>query len=184
MQSLLEYTKGKRYRLIYADPPWSYRNVKTGGSLKSGAAQKYPVMSVDEIASLPVPAISMRDSVLFLWATVPLLPEALHVMKSWGFEYKTAFFWKKKSFGLGYWFRGVIEVCLIGIKGNIKPFRMQIPNFIETKPGRHSEKPKEMYVILEKLNLNPKIELFARERRAGWDAWGLEVPDTIQKTLI
>jgi len=174
----------KKYRVIYADPPWAYRNIKTGGSLKSGAAQKYPTMELQEICSLPVKDISEDDSCLFLWATVPLLPEGLEVMRAWEFKYKTSVFWRKiMSLGLGYWFRGQVEICLIGIRGKIKPFRLQISNFIQSKAEMHSKKPTVMYSIIESTGLEPKIELFARERRTGWDAWGLEVPDRNQSLI-
>ena len=178
----------KKYKLILADPPWEYKNRKTGGSLKSGAVQKYPVMSLEDICNLKVSEISMKDSVLFLWATTPLLPEAFEVMKAWQFKYKTAIYWRKiMSLGMGYWFRGQAEVCLLGIKGKIKAFRSQRPNFIQCKVGKHSQKPMKFFNLIEpiirKYDLNPKIELFARDRKEGWDAWGLELPKTEQKTL-
>ena len=77
------------YDIIYADPPWAYRNKKTGDSLVSGAEAKYPTMSVDEISALPIKDIASKNSVLFVWATVPLMPEAFQVMKAWGYKYKT-----------------------------------------------------------------------------------------------
>ena len=87
------------------------------------------------------------------------------------------------SLGMGYWFRGQVEVCLIGIKGNIKAFRSQKPNVIQTKVREHSRKPDEMYGIIEELELEPRIELFARYRREGWDCWGNEISNTIQKVI-
>lgn len=173
-----------KYRVIYADPPWRYRNKRTGGSLKSGAEQKYPTMSIDEICALPVRDIAARNSVLFLWATVPLLPEALAVMQAWGFTYKTKITWRKiMSLGMGYWYRGQVEDLLVGIRGKVKPFRCQRPNFIQTKALRHSEKPQEVRELIEMSTggVGPRIELFARKRADGWDAWGNEVdcPDEI-----
>jgi len=178
----------KKYRLIYADPPWTYNNIRTGGSLKSGAIQQYKTLSLQEICNLPINKISHDAVVLFLWSTVPLLPEGLQVLNAWGFNYKTAFFWRKiMSLGMGYWFRNQVEVLLVGVKGDVKAFRIQKANFLQTKVGKHSEKPKEIYGLLEqiarKYRLEPKIELFAREHREGWDVWGLEVPDTMQKLL-
>jgi len=172
----------KQYKLILADPPWSYNNKNTGGSLVSGASQKYPTMSLNEIKNLPIYDIAMNDSILFLWATTPLLPEAFDVMKAWGYGYKTSVYWYKlpsllsKAISLGYWFRVQVEVCLVGIKGYIEPFRSQYRNMIVTKSEGHSRKPKELYEIIETIpNLNPKIELFARTRREGWDSWGNEI---------
>lgn len=133
-------------------------------------------MPLEDIMNLPVHDISMEDSVCFLWGTTPLLPEAFEVLKSWGFKYKTAIYWHKtNSLGLGYWFRGQIEICLLGIKGKIKPFRCQKPNIIQSKSRGHSRKPTEMYEIIESLDISPKIELFAREHRTGWDVWGDQV---------
>ena len=171
----------KRYKLILADPPWEYDNKNTGGSNNSGASQKYKTMPLENIKNLPIPEISIDDSCLFLWATTPLLPEALEVMKAWGFKYKTAIYWRKiMSLGMGFWFRGQIEVCLFGIKGNIKAFHCQKPNFIQTHVRKHSQKPDELYGLIESFNLNPKIELFARDKREGWDSWGNQVPNHIQ----
>lgn len=177
----------KKYRLIYADPPWTYKD-RAGRDYKHGAAQKYNVLSLEEICDLPIDDLTHKDAVLFLWSTVPLLPEGFQVLNAWGFTYKTTFFWRKiMSLGMGYWFRNQVEVLLVGVKGHVKAFRMQKANFLQTKAGKHSEKPKEIYGILEtishKFDLEPKIELFARNYREGWDVWGNEVPDTIQKLL-
>lgn len=86
----------KKYRMIYADPPWSYDNIRTGRSFKHGAAKKYDVLPLTEICNLPIREIAHRDSVLFLWITVPLFPYGFKVLESWGFTYKTAFFWRKR----------------------------------------------------------------------------------------
>lgn len=166
----------KKYRTILADPPRRYRNVKTGGSMKSGSAAKYPTMSLDELKRLPVHKIAARDSILFLWATTPLLDETFEIMKGWGFSFKTAIYWYKiKSWGLGFWFRGEVELCLLGIRGKIKAFRCQESNFIQSKARKHSQKPEEFYQLIEPVCLEPKIELFASERRKGWDALGFEI---------
>lgn len=134
---------------------------------------------------LPILDLSDKNAVLFLWATTPLLHEAFHVMKSWGFEYKTAIYWKKtKCSGLGYWYRGIVEILLFGIKGRVKPFRNIMKNLIEKPIGKHSQKPRIFYKILEDTGLKPRIELFARTRLEGWDAWGDEVPSTMQKRLF
>lgn len=166
----------KKYQIIYADPPWSYRNKKTGGSMKSGSAVKYPTMSIEEIKALPVGDISESDCALFLWATVPLLPEALEVMKAWGFKYKTSLFWRKiMSLGMGFWYRGQVEMLLLGIRGKVRAFRIQKANIIQTKTRRHSQKPDEFRALIEATDLSPRIELFARERIFGWDSWGNEI---------
>ena len=171
----------KKYQIIYADPPWSYRNKKTGGSMKSGAGAKYPTLAVQEICELPIKDIADSNSVLFLWATVPLLPEAFEVMAAWGYKYKTMLTWRKiMSLGMGFWFRGQTEHLLLGVKGKVKAFRVQKPNFIQCKVGRHSQKPQEFRELIEMTGLQPRIELFAREKTDGWDVWGNEVDSDIE----
>jgi site-specific DNA-methyltransferase (adenine-specific) len=170
------FNTNKKYRVIYADPPYQYRNVRTGGSMKSGSAQKYPVMKTEDICKLPVNKIGGNDSVLFLWSTVPMLEDALKILHAWGYEYKTAIFWRKiMSLGMGFWFRGQVELCLLGVKGKVKPFRLQKPNFIQTKALRHSQKPEEMRQLIEATGLQPRIELFARQPIEGWDCYGDEI---------
>ncbi len=171
----------KKYQIIYADPPWKYNNVRTGGSLKSGAASHYPTMDIKSIATLPVQQIADKNSVCFLWATVPLLPEALFVLNRWGYRYKTALFWRKiMSLGMGFWFRGQVEILLLGTKGKVKAFRIQKSNFVQAKAGKHSQKPQEFRELLEEIKLQPRIELFAREKTDGWDVWGNEVESDIE----
>lgn len=168
------------YQVIYADPPWQYSNKKTGGTMISGAEAKYPTMTTQDICEMKIPAA--KDSVLFLWATVPLLPEAFKVMDAWGFEYKTMFTWRKiMSMGLGFWWRGQCEHLLFGVKGKIKAFRMQECNFIQTKAGKHSAKPLEFRQLIERAteHLPNKLELFAREHHPEWAAFGNQIENSI-----
>ncbi len=174
----------KKYHLILADPPWPYKNKKTGGSMCSGAGQKYPTMSIDELCKLPIKSIMAKDCVLAMWVTTPLNIEAYQVWNAWGFKYKTKIYWEKMKYGLGYWFRGEVEELWIGIKGHISAFGDQHPNIIRERATEHSRKPAGVYTLLEAQSiLEPWIELFARDRRAGWDAWGNQVPSTVQTTL-
>ncbi len=167
-----------KYRLIYADPPWQYRNKKTGGSMTSGADSKYPTMSLDELKALKLPA--GPDCALFLWSTVPMLPDALTLMSAWGFKYKTTLFWRKiMALGMGFWFRGQVEMILLGIKGNVRAFRIQKANFIQAKSLRHSEKPEEFRRLVEMTGLKPRLEMFARRRTKGWDCHGNEIKDGV-----
>ena len=173
------------YDIIYADPPWAYRNKKTGGSMVSGAEAKYPTMSVDEISALPIKDIASKNSVLFMWATVPLMPEAFQVMKAWGYKYKTMITWRKiMSLGMGYWFRGQCEHLLLGVRGQVKAFRLQEPNFIQAKVLAHSEKPEEFRQLIEratsKMPSRNAVELFARRSVAGWDVFGNQVEGSIR----
>jgi len=170
----------KKYKIIYADPPWKYRNNRTGGSMLPQDVY-YPKMTTKEICDLPVQDISDKDSVLFLWSTVPMIEDAFCVLKAWGFKYKTMLFWRKiMSLGLGFWFRGQVEILLMGIKGKIKAFRIQKANIIQAKVRKHSQKPDEFYELIEMTGLEPKIELFARNKRPGWDVWGNEVKSDIK----
>jgi len=174
----------KRYKLILADPPWKYENGHTGRDMKHGVDDEYLTMSVEELKTFPISSISLDDSYLFMWVTSPLLPEGIEVFKSWGYEYKAALYWDKKTNGgLGHWLRGCVEICLIGKKGNVPPIRGQYPNIIRQKISSHSRKPDKLYEIIESTHINPKIELFAREKREGWDAWGNQVPNHCQKLL-
>jgi len=174
-------TEVKQYQIIYADPPYSYRNKRTGGSLKSGSASKYPTLQINDIAKLPIGQIADKDCALFLWTTTPMLQDAFQIMNEWGFEYKTAIYWRKiMSLGMGYWFRGQVEVCLLGIRGKVKAFRIQKANFIQTKALKHSEKPEEMRKLIEATGLEPRIELFARRKVEGWDSWGNECESDIE----
>lgn len=108
----------KKYKVIYADPPWSYRNKKTGGSMTSGAINQYSTMPTADICKLPIKNIAHKDSVLFLWVTVPLIEDGFKVLSAWGYKYKTMLTWRKiMSLGMGYWFRGQTEHILLGIRG-------------------------------------------------------------------
>lgn len=171
-----------KYNVIVADPPWEYRNKKTGGSMKSGSVSKYPTMSIEEICALPVQNICEKNAVLFLWGTTPLADYPFDVMTAWGFKYKTKIYWIKTGrLGLGYWYRGCVEECLIGIKGTVPAFRSTKTNVITSNPRAHSQKPEEFFQLVEpdltRGNLNSRIELFAREPRAGWTPWGNEISD-------
>lgn len=175
----MKFPQGK-YDVIYADPAWSYRNKRTGGSMESGSDQKYNTMTLEEICALPVPDISAKDSVLFLWCTTPLKEYGLETMRAWGFKYKTTIYWRKiMSLGMGFWFRGQVEELLLGVRGKVKAFRLQEANFIQAKALRHSEKPEEFRQLIErataKMPSQKRLELFARKRADGWDSWGDEL---------
>lgn len=176
----------KKYSIIYADPPWQY-----GDKMKmqgvhgpiNGAESFYPTMSIGEIKKLPVQDIAQENCVLFLWATMPLLQEALDTIKAWGFTYKTCgFTWVKKTkhnkihCGMGHYTRGNAELCLIGVKGKMKRINNSVYQIVEAELRRHSQKPNEVRKRIETLYGDvPRVELFAREKAPGWDCWGNEV---------
>jgi N6-adenosine-specific RNA methylase IME4 len=173
----------KRYGVIYADPEWRFEvySRKTGMDLT--ADNHYPTSPTEEICNRPVGDIAADDCVLFLWATVPMLPDALKVMSAWGFTYKSQFAWAKNRAGTGYWNRNRHELLLIGTKGNIPcpAPGTQWDSLVEAAVGRHSEKPEKFYELIESYFPNlPKIELNARRARPGWDAWGNEVMEAAQ----
>ena len=172
----------KKYSVIYADPPWKY----PGGAIRNGngigetkVEDHYPCMSIDEVASLPVQQISNENCLLFLWAVSPQLPSALQVGQSWGFQYITVgFCWDKQRALPGRYTMSVVELCLIFRKGKIPQPRgkRDIRQLLSVKKGKHSVKPYEVRDrITEMFPHHEKIELFARERFDGWDAWGNEV---------
>jgi N6-adenosine-specific RNA methylase IME4 len=169
-----------KYGVIYADPPWRY-DMKRGGGV---AESHYPTMTTDDICALNVSALAAADCALFLWSTLPQLPAALRVIKAWGFGYKTAaFLWLKTNrkagtwfYGMGFWTRSNAEVCLLATRGHPKRQSKSIHQFIISPLREHSRKPDEARKRIEALMGDiPRIELFARERAPGWDAWGNEI---------
>lgn len=166
----------KVYGVLLIDPPWSFRVYSEAGQDR-GACNHYPTMSLAEIKVLTVPAA--KDAVLFLWATVPMLPAALETMAAWGFTYKSHFAWVKDKRGLGYWARNKHELLLVGTRGHVPcpAPGTQFDSVIEAPRGWHSEKPAIVHDMIAAMFPNvPKLEMFARgECVAGFDVWGNEV---------
>lgn len=170
----------KKYHVIYADPPWSYRD-KAG---KKGVHNKYNLISDSGICAIPVRDICEKDCWLFLWVTPPKLVEGLDTISSWGFEYKTvAFTWvktNKKSggvyMGMGSYTRANAELCLLGVRGNLKREEKGIRSAIISPKEEHSKKPDEVRERIVKLCGDvSRIELFARQQHRGWDSWGDDI---------
>ena len=163
----------EEFNVIYADPPWRYEHSKTKNR---DIENQYPTMELEDIKQLEVPA--NEDSVLFLWATAPKLKEALEVMESWGFNYRTNIIWDKETIGMGYWARIQHEILLIGVKGKFNPpfEENRFPSVYQEKKTRHSSKPHFYYEMIEKMFPNGKyLELFSRTKRDGWVMWGSEI---------
>jgi N6-adenosine-specific RNA methylase IME4 len=160
----------KKYPVIYADPPWRYQYAET----ESRAIEnQYPTMALDDICGLNVPATD--DAVLFLWTTAPKLEEGFRVVREWGFEFKTCAIWDKQKMGMGYYFRVQHEILLIGARGSLPPPEgSDRPRSIFSFPaGEHSAKPPEVAAMIEAMYPSiPKLEMFCRSPRDGWDAWG------------
>ena len=148
-------------------------------------------MSIDELCALPVETLAEKDCLLFLWATFPQLPEALRLIRAWGFTFKTvAFVWlklNKKSptwfYGLGYWTRGNSEICLLAKRGKPKRRSAGVHQFIISPVEEHSKKPDVTRdKIIELAGDLPRVELFARQKAPGWDVLGNEVDSDLSLT--
>jgi len=184
----------KKYQIIYADPPWSYSVMR---QIPGGRTNPYRGMRYIDILDLPIKQLADKDCVLFLWATFPLLPEAIFCIKHWDFEYKTiAFNWIKRNkksngwfWGMGSWTRSNSEICLLATIGNPKKISSSVHSIIDTPIEEHSKKPNEARKrIVELCGDLSRIELFARkgnrllikdETFEGWDIWGDEVESDI-----
>jgi site-specific DNA-methyltransferase (adenine-specific) len=179
----------KHFKVIYADPPWQYRDKANAG--KRGAVHKYDVMTPSQIAALDVQGLADPSGcVLFLWTTFPQMPVALATIKSWGFTYKTiGFVWVKQNkvadslfMGCGHYTRSNPEPCLIAVRGR-KPKRLHngVHSVIIDRIRKHSQKPDVARTRIEQLFGNvPRVELFARNASLGWDIWGNEVESSIE----
>ena len=185
----------KKYQIIYADCPWSYNDQGCQGTM----ANHYRGMKLKDICDLPIKNIADKNCVLFMWATYPMLREALKVIEAWGFEYKSiAFQWVKLNpksrtpfYGLGRWTRGNTEPCLLATKGKPKRISNSVFQLVQEPRSTHSKKPQEVRKrIVELMGDLPRIELFARGERDkdlfgnnkfdGWDIYGNEVESDIE----
>ena len=178
----------RKYSVIYADPPWAYRQCGATAKSRGNAVKHYPTMTTDDICKLPVAKIAGGGAALFLWATFPNIGEALKVMEAWGFTYQgAAFVWVKKNpkggtnfWGMGSYTRANAEVCLLGVTPDFKAGERirshRVHQIIEAQFEGHSKKPDETRRrIVELLGDVPRLEMFARQRVEGWDAWGNQV---------
>lgn len=183
----------KKYKIIYADPPWKYNDKLGTNSTKMGGYDKYyNGMELEDICKLPINDIADNDCILFLWATMPKLIEAFKVIKSWGFTYKTcAFTWIKTNpksntifKGVGRWVMGNAELCLLATKGKPHRINKDISQVVMAHRGKHSVKPPIVRMKIVRLMGDlPRIELFARQKMDGWGIWGNQAPKDIQKLL-
>jgi N6-adenosine-specific RNA methylase IME4 len=174
------------YKVVYADPPWSYKATAPPSSSRrnnsQAAAYYYDTMSTPDICAM-APSVA-DDAVLFIWTTNPMLPDTFDVIDAWGFEYKTCITWHKlRCKGMGYWFRGHTEHLLLGVRGKVKSFRSLHHNIQALPVHKHSEKPLKFVEMIEEVTagMDPKLEMFSRMRRPGWDLIGNQVrePDLL-----
>ena len=190
-----------RYATIVADPPWQVAAGRSIGAYEVAGGKQlfgvtddaarplaYPSMTLDEIKALRVSDVAAQDAHLYLWTTNGYLAAAFDVARAWGFQYSTTLVWAKNVMGggLGGAFGISTEFCLFCRRGALKAhgrvggtwFNWKRPYDERGKP-RHSAKPKEFYALVEDVSPGPRLELFARDRREGWHAWGNEVRSDI-----
>jgi len=179
-----------RFSTILADPPWQFQNRTGKVAPEHRRLLRYPTMELQEIMDMPISNVAAARSHLYLWVPNALMMEGLHVMKAWGFTYKSNIVWYKirkdggpDGRGVGFYFRNVTELLLFGVRGSMRtlqPGRTQV-NILATRKREHSRKPDEIFKIIEACSPGPYLELFARFRRPGWSQWGNE--DVEQNSL-
>lgn len=167
------------HKTVLADPAWPYDQA----GAKGGVAHEYATMKVDDICAMPVRQVAAKDAILLLWVPNPHLPNGLRVVKAWGFTYKTKLPWVKNTVGVGQWLRGCTEDLWLCTRGK-PPLPETAPRGVlfADNPG-HSQKPRSQYPLAESLGQGPRLELFARQRREGWAAWGNQLSDTVETAL-
>jgi N6-adenosine-specific RNA methylase IME4 len=180
-----------KYATIVADPPWRYaqtRLVTTANKPETQpeAQAQYDTMSMDEIDALPVPSLVEDDAHLYLWVTNPILfgstlggPSPIAIVNGWGFRYVTLLTWHKLgTMGMGFHFRGDTEHVIFAVRGKAPiPPALRVSNHFAARKTGHSIKPDRFYEIVERVSPEPRLEMFARRRRYGWDVWGNEAPE-------
>jgi N6-adenosine-specific RNA methylase IME4/transcriptional antiterminator Rof (Rho-off) len=172
------FNTNEKFRVIYADPAWSYNDKQDTPQL-GGAAKHYQTMSVEQICQLPVKQIAEKDSVLFLWVTSPLLEDSFRVINEWGFKYKTSFIWDKVKHNMGHYNSVRHEILLIATKGSCVPDNKRLYDSVQAieRNDNHSEKPIEFLNIIDDLyNYGNKLEMFCRNiKKSNWYGWGNEL---------
>jgi N6-adenosine-specific RNA methylase IME4 len=181
---------GKKFGAILADPAWVFETYSEKGKQTRSPELHYACMSLDDIKALPVQQLAAPDCALLVWTTMPRLPDAIDVMRAWGFKYKTVgFTWVKTTpsakfidrdgeglhWGTGYWTRANAELCLLAGRGAPKRRAKNVHQVVMARVGDHSRKPEEVSTRIERLIGGPYLELFARRSRQGWTVWGDEI---------
>lgn len=165
----------QRYAALLADPPWDLQ--QTGSR---GAERHYPLMTVDQIAALPVGRLAQPDAHLWLWVTNATLRAGHGVMEAWGFTYRSCLTWIKARMGLGHYLRNQTEHLLLGTRGKAPVLFRSQGTWFYAPVQEHSHKPEEQYAIIERCSPGPYLELFARRRQPGWYVWGNEVESDLR----
>ncbi len=192
INDFVQFTHGKKYCTIYADPPWQFANRTGKMAPENKRLSRYSTMKLNDIMKLPVSSAAAEKSHLYLWVPNALLPEGLEVMRAWGFEYKTNLIWEKvrkdgmpDGRGVVFYFRNVTEILLFGIRGEnnrtLQPGRSQV-NLLRSIKREHSRKPDEFINLIESCSPGPYLEMFARGDRDNWDMWGDQATSSYEPT--
>ena len=182
---LLMFSGQTKYATILADPPWKFSNATGKVAPEHKRLHRYSTMNTAAICDLPVRQITAETAHLYLWVPNAMLIDGLSVLQEWGFDYKTNIIWHKlrkdggsDGRGVGFYFRNVTEILLFGVRGKnartLELGRTQV-NYLGTRKREHSRKPDEQYPLIEGCSRAPRLEMFARTTRQGWDSWGDEV---------
>ncbi len=167
-----EARTGRKYRTIYADPPWLYDNQVS----RAAASNHYNGMSIDELCALPIRDLAAHDAHLHLWTTNAFLFECPKIFEAWGFEFRSSFTWVKTQIGLGNYWRNSHEMLLTAIRGDARRFNdKSLKSWIEVRRRRHSEKPEQVRRLIERAGHGPRLELFARRTAPGWTVFGDQI---------
>lgn len=186
------FMSGRSFRTILADPPWQFQNRTGKVAPEHRRLNRYPTLSLRQIAELPVASAATSTAHLYLWVPNALLPQGLEVMRAWGFHYKSNIVWHKvrkdggsDGRGVGFYFRNVTEILLFGVRGKsartLAPGRRQV-NYLASRKREHSRKPDEQYLIIESCSPGPYLELFARGARPRWINWGDQAHSAYEPT--
>ena len=168
----------KKYKTILADPPWDYEGMgkrHKGRSPRKLPSDVYECMTMNELYQLPVTNLTDDSAHLYLWFTNAFSHEAHHLMESWGFRPITIITWVKDRIGVGWYLRGQTEHILFGVRGSLLTKRNDISTVFHADRLKHSQKPDIFYEIIEKMSYEPRLELFARQKRKGWDSIGFDI---------
>ena len=189
-EDFLALAAGRQFATVLADPPWQFQNRTGKVAPEHRRLNRYGTMTLDDIKALPVASVCAETAHLYLWVPNALLPDGLAVLAAWGFQYKSNIVWHKvrkdggpDGRGVGFYFRNTTELILFGVRGKnartLNPGRSQV-NMIQSRKREHSRKPDEQYEIIERCSWGPRIELFSRGKRPGWEAWGNQADDSYQ----
>jgi N6-adenosine-specific RNA methylase IME4 len=185
---LIASARGRKFGTILADPPWQFQNRTGKVAPEHKRLSRYGTMTLDDICALPVADIADEPAHLYLWVPNALLPHGLQVMDAWGFRYISNIVWEKvrkdgepDGRGVGFYFRNVTELLLFGVRGKnartLAPGRSQV-NIIRSRKREHSRKPDEQYKIIEDCSYTPRLEMFSRGKRRGWECWGNQADES------